>query len=39
MSKYNRNKENPASATAQTDEFVGFWQRIGEGITPRSARA
>ena len=36
MSKYNRNKENPASATAQTDEFVGFWQRIGEGIRPHA---
>ncbi|MEO6952282.1 MAG: tetratricopeptide repeat protein [Polyangia bacterium] len=36
MSKYNRNKENPASSTAQADEFVGFWQRVGASIRPHA---
>jgi tetratricopeptide (TPR) repeat protein len=32
MSKYNRKKENPA--TASTDEFVGFWQQAFEKLRP-----
>jgi hypothetical protein len=32
MSKYNRKKENPA--TAGTDEFVGFWQKAFEAARP-----
>lgn len=34
MSKYNRKKENPATAAVQTDEFVSFWQQAFERARP-----